>query len=58
LDEEEKLLSRGLDKENQPLKYLDKVIEEITRLMVRSAKEEINKGKMNRGEPTITTGNK
>jgi hypothetical protein len=49
---------RRLHKENQPIEQLDRVIEEIRELMLRSAQEAVNKGKLNRGEPAITTGKK
>jgi hypothetical protein len=35
--EEEELQQRRLHKENQPMDQLDRVIEEIRRMMVRSA---------------------
>jgi hypothetical protein len=34
---------------------LDEIIEEIRRLMIRSA-EVVSKGKLSRGEPAIATG--
>ena len=46
---------RRLHKKSQPLEQLDREIEEIRKLMLRSTKV-VNKGKMNRGEPTTTTG--
>jgi hypothetical protein len=53
----EDLQLRRLHKNSQPLEQLDRVIEEIRRLMLRSA-EEVNKGKLNRGEPATATGKK
>jgi hypothetical protein len=47
---------RRLHKENQPIKQLDRVIEEIRRLMLRSAQEVVSKRKLNRGEPARATG--
>jgi hypothetical protein len=37
---------------------MDRVIEEIRKMMLRSVQEVVSKGKMNRGEPTTTTGKK
>jgi hypothetical protein len=54
---EEEVQQRRLHKKSQPLEQLDRVIEEIRRLMLRST-EVVNKGKMNRGEPATTTGKK
>jgi hypothetical protein len=51
------LQSRRLHKENQPLEQLDRVIEEIMKLMLRST-EAVNKGKMSRGGPTIAAKKK
>jgi hypothetical protein len=44
-----------LQKESQPWEQLDEIIEEIRRLMIRSA-EVVSKGKLSRGEPTIAAG--
>jgi hypothetical protein len=46
---------RRLHKESQPLEQLDMIIEEIRRLMIRSA-EAVSKGKLSRGEPAIAAG--
>jgi hypothetical protein len=48
---------RRLHKKSQPLEQLDRVIEEIRKLMLRSA-EAVNKGEMNRREPAIAAGKK
>jgi hypothetical protein len=48
---------RRLHKKSQPLEQLDEVIEEIRKLMLRSA-EAVNKGELNRGEPAIAAGKK
>jgi hypothetical protein len=42
-------------KESQPWEQLDEIIEEIRRLMIRSA-EATNKGNLSRGEPAIAAG--
>jgi hypothetical protein len=57
LTNEEELQPRRLHKENHPLEQLGRVIEEIKKLMLRSA-ETINKGELNRGEPSIAAGKK
>jgi hypothetical protein len=44
-----------LQKESQPWEQLDEIIEEIRRLMIRSA-EAVSKGKLSRGEPAIAAG--
>jgi hypothetical protein len=49
---------RRLHKENQPLEQLDRVIEEIREMMVRSAEEAVSKEKLNRGEPARAAGKK
>jgi hypothetical protein len=54
---EKEVQQRRLHKESQPLEQLDRVIEEIMKLMLRSA-EAVSKGKLNRGEPTIAAGKK
>jgi hypothetical protein len=46
-----------MHKKSQPLDQLDRVIEEIRRLMLSSA-EAFNKGNLNRGEPTTVVGKK
>jgi hypothetical protein len=45
-----------LHKKSQPLKQLDRVIEEIRKLMLRSAKV-VNKEKLRRGELVVASGN-
>jgi hypothetical protein len=52
--DKEELQLRRLHKENQPLEQLDRVIEEIRKLMLRSA-EVVSKGKSSRGEPAIAS---
>jgi hypothetical protein len=54
---EEEVQQRRLHKKIQPLEHLDRVIEEIKKLMLRSA-EAVNKGKMNKREPAIAVGKK
>jgi hypothetical protein len=49
---------RRLHKENQPLEQLEEVIEEIRRLMLRSAQEEVSKEKLSRRKPAIAAGKK
>jgi len=53
----EELQLRRLHKEKQQLEQLDRVIEEIRRLMLRSTKE-ISKEEMNEEEPEIAAGKK
>jgi hypothetical protein len=48
---------RRLHKKSQPLEQLDRVIEEIRKLMLRSA-EAVNKEELNRREPAIAAGKK
>jgi hypothetical protein len=55
--DKEEVQPRRLHKENQPLEQLDKEIEEIRRMMLRSVQEAINKEKLNRGNPSIAAGN-
>jgi hypothetical protein len=43
---------------SQPTKQLDRVIEQISRLMLRSAQEAVSKEKLNKGEPAIILGKK
>jgi hypothetical protein len=45
-----------LQKESQPWEQLDEEIEEIRRLMLRSAIETASKEKLSRGEPAIAAG--
>jgi hypothetical protein len=42
---------KRLHKESHPLEQLDEIIEEIRRLMSRSAAETTSEGKLSRGEP-------
>jgi hypothetical protein len=42
--------------QHQPLEKLDRVIEEIREMMVKSKLEAISKGKLNRGEFVIKEG--
>jgi hypothetical protein len=56
--QQKKVQQRRLHKENQPVEQLDMVIEEIRRLMVRSAKEAVSKEKLNKGEIAIETRKK
>jgi hypothetical protein len=44
-----------LQKESQPWEQLDEIIEEIRRLMIRSA-EAVSEEKLSRGEPAIAAG--
>jgi len=55
--DKEELQLRRLHKENQPLEQLDRVIEEIKKLMLRSAKV-VNKGRLNRRDPAIAAEKK
>jgi hypothetical protein len=48
---------RRLHKKSQPLEQLDRVIEEIKKLMLRSA-EAVSRGELNRREPAIAAGKK
>jgi hypothetical protein len=48
---------RRLHKKSQPLEQLDKVIEEVRKMMLRSIEED-NKRELNRREPTIVAGKK
>jgi hypothetical protein len=54
---EEEVQQRRLHKKSQPVEKLDRVIEEIRRLMLRSTKE-ISKGKLTRGDPSTIGGKK
>jgi hypothetical protein len=54
---EEEVKKRRLHNKSQPLEKLDRVIEEIRRLILRSA-EVVNKGKLNKGEPAIAAEKK
>jgi hypothetical protein len=46
---EEEMQPRRLHEESQPLEQLDKVLENIRRLMLRSTQEEVNEEKLTRG---------
>jgi hypothetical protein len=54
---EEEVQQRRLHKKSHPLEQLDRVIEEIRRMML-SLVEEFNKRNLSRGEPTTPTWNK
>jgi hypothetical protein len=56
--DKEELQPRRLHKKSQPLEQLDRVIEEIRKLMLRSVQEVVNKGELNRREPAIAAGKK
>jgi hypothetical protein len=45
-------------KENQPLEQLDREIEEIRRLMLRSVQESVSEEKLSRGRPARAAGKK
>jgi hypothetical protein len=49
---------RRLHKENQPLEQLERVIEEIRELMVRSEEKVASRRNMNMREPSIAVGKK
>jgi hypothetical protein len=51
IEQHEELQPSRLHKENQSMKQLEEVIEEIRRLMLRSAEEVVSKEKLDRGEP-------
>jgi hypothetical protein len=53
---EEEVHQRRLHKNIQPLEQLDRVIEEIRKLMLRSAEETVSKEKLGRRDPAIATG--
>jgi hypothetical protein len=55
-DQQKKVQQRRLHKESQPVDKLDRVIEEIRRLMLRSAQEVVSKEKLDRKEPARETG--
>jgi hypothetical protein len=56
--DKEGVQQRRLHKESQPLEQLDRVIEEIRRLMLRSAHESVSKEKLSRRKPAIAAGKK
>jgi hypothetical protein len=57
--DKEEVQQRRLHKKSQPLEQLDEVIEEIRRLMLRSAHEKLPvKEKLSRRKPTIAAGKK
>jgi hypothetical protein len=53
---EEEVQQRRLHKKSQPLEQLDRVIEEIRKLMLRSAEETVSKEKLSRRDPAIAAG--
>jgi hypothetical protein len=53
---EEEVQQRRLHKKSQPLEQLDRVIEEIIKMMLRSAEETVSKEKLSRRDPTIVAG--
>jgi hypothetical protein len=55
--DKEELQQRRLHKKNHPLEKIDRVIEEIKKLMLRS-KEVVNRGQLNKREPAIAMGKK
>jgi hypothetical protein len=56
--EETEVQQRRLHKESQPLEQLDRVIEKIRRLMLRSAQEAVSRRKLNNKEPARAAGKK
>jgi hypothetical protein len=50
-----KLQQRGLHTKSQPLEKLDRVLDEIRKLMLISI-EVFSKGELKKGEPAITAG--
>jgi len=56
--DKEELQPRILHKENQPLEQLDRVIEEIRKLILRSMQEAVSKRELRRGYLAITSGKK
>jgi hypothetical protein len=56
--EMKELQQRGLHKESQPWEQLDKVIEEIRRLMLSSAAETASNERLSRRKPTRAAGKK
>jgi hypothetical protein len=55
---EEKLQPRRLHKKSQPLEKMDRVIEDIRELTLRSAQEVVSKGELNRRDHSIAAGKK
>jgi hypothetical protein len=55
-DQEEEMQQSRLPRESQPLDQLDKVIEEIREMMLKSTEETFSRRKMNRGEPARAAG--
>jgi len=58
LIEKKEVQQRRLHTKSQPLEQLDKVIEEIIRLMLSSAIEEVNNEKLRRRDPERVPGKK
>jgi hypothetical protein len=56
--EKTEVQQRRLHTKSQPLEQLDEVIEEIRRLMLRSAQEAVSKGKLSRRKPARVAGKK
>jgi hypothetical protein len=57
IDKEEEVQQRGLHKKSQPLEQLDRVIDKIRKLMLKSS-EVVNERELNKIEPTIAVGKK
>jgi hypothetical protein len=55
--EEKEVQQRRLHKKSQPLEHLDRVIEGIMKLMLKSA-EVVSRGELNKRDPTIAIGKK
>jgi hypothetical protein len=53
---EEEVQQKRLHKKSQPQEQLEEVIEEIKKLMLRSAEETVSKEKLNRRDPAIAAG--
>jgi hypothetical protein len=56
--DKEELQPRRLHKKSQPLEQLDRVIEEIRKLMLRSAARSSQQRELNKREPAIVAGKK
>jgi hypothetical protein len=56
LDKDEEVQRSRMQKDSQPWEKLDKVIEGIRRLMLKSALEAVSEEELSRGETTIATG--
>jgi hypothetical protein len=57
-DKKKELQSRRLHKKSHPLEKLDMMIEEIRKMMLRSAQEAVSIGNLSRGEPGRAVGKK